>query len=91
LVFCSRPTQAQWWNPPTARHNNAATFAFVDGHAEVWRWRGALIPLNQQYNADDSAKMRTGGTGSGENPMNGVAVSPTDPDYIRLAEAVPSN
>ncbi len=79
----------RWWNPPTARHNNAATFAFVDGHAEVWRWRGALIQLNQQWNNEDSAKSRAGGTGSGDNPLNGITVAATDADYLKLAEAVP--
>ena len=82
-------SSARWWNPPTARHNNAATFAFVDGHAEVWRWRGALIQLNQQWNAEDSAKSRVGGTGSGDNPLNGIAVAATDVDYLKLADAVP--
>lgn len=80
---------ARWWNPPTARHNNSATFAFVDGHAEVWRWRGALVPLNQQWNADDSATARVGGSGAGDNPLNGLAVSATDVDYLKLADAVP--
>jgi len=84
-------TTAKWWNPPSARHNNAATFAFVDGHAEVWRWRGALVQLNQQWNGDDTAKLRAGGTGSGDNPLNGIAVSATDPDYVKLANAVPLN
>lgn len=79
----------KWWNPPTARHNNSATFAFVDGHAETWRWKGALLALNQEWNAEDTAKSRIGGTGSGENPLNGLAVSATDPDYVKLAEAIP--
>jgi prepilin-type N-terminal cleavage/methylation domain-containing protein/prepilin-type processing-associated H-X9-DG protein len=84
-------SKAQWWNPPSARHNNSATFAFVDGHAEIWKWRGALLSLNQQWNADDTAKSRVGGTGSGDNPLNGIAVSPTDPDYLKLADAIPLN
>jgi len=79
----------RWWNPPTARHNNAATFAFVDGHAEIWRWRGALIKLNQDWNSDDTAKSRVGGTGSGDNPLNGLGVAANDPDYLKLADAVP--
>jgi prepilin-type processing-associated H-X9-DG protein len=29
-----------WDNSPTARHGNGATFAFADGHAERWGWRG---------------------------------------------------
>ena len=28
-----------WDNSPTARHNNGATFAFADGHAERWGWQ----------------------------------------------------
>jgi len=82
-------SKAGWWNPPAARHNNSATFAFVDGHAETWRWRGALVQLNQQWNAEDTAKSRVGGSGSGDNPLNGIAVSATDPDYLKLAEALP--
>jgi prepilin-type N-terminal cleavage/methylation domain-containing protein/prepilin-type processing-associated H-X9-DG protein len=28
-----------WLNSPTVRHNQGASFSFVDGHAEKWRWR----------------------------------------------------
>ena len=28
-----------WMNSPTVRHNQGASFAFVDGHAEHWRWQ----------------------------------------------------
>jgi len=85
----SRST-ARWWNPPTARHNGAAAFSFVDGHSEIWRWHGALIPLNEQWNSDDTARSRLGGTGSGDNPLNGLSVSATDPDYLKLADAIPT-
>jgi prepilin-type N-terminal cleavage/methylation domain-containing protein/prepilin-type processing-associated H-X9-DG protein len=74
-----------FWNPPTARHNNAATFSFVDGHVESWRWRGALIPLNARWNADDTATQR-----SGSNPLNPSACTATDPDYLKLANALPA-
>jgi prepilin-type N-terminal cleavage/methylation domain-containing protein/prepilin-type processing-associated H-X9-DG protein len=81
------PAKAEWWNPPTARHNNAATFSFVDGHAEIWRWHGALIALNQKYNADDTLGQRGSATAV---PMNGLAVSATDPDFVKLANALPA-
>jgi prepilin-type N-terminal cleavage/methylation domain-containing protein/prepilin-type processing-associated H-X9-DG protein len=29
----------EWQNSPTARHGAAGVFSFVDGHAEMWRWR----------------------------------------------------
>lgn len=76
-----------FWNPPTARHNNGATFSFIDGHAEYWRWRGpTLIALNQKYNADDSISQRGSST---SNPLNPSPTTPTDPDFIKLANALP--
>ncbi|HEX5219322.1 MAG TPA: prepilin-type N-terminal cleavage/methylation domain-containing protein [Verrucomicrobiae bacterium] len=80
---------AQFWNPPSARHNNGATFSFLDGHSEIWRWRGTvLIALNRQYNNDDTraANQRPSST---SNPLNPSPTTPNDPDYIRLAEALP--
>lgn len=78
---------AQFWNPPSARHNNGATFSFLDGHAEIWRWRGqALTALNRQYSADDSRLQRTAST---TNPLNPSQTTANDPDYIKLAEALP--
>jgi prepilin-type processing-associated H-X9-DG protein len=80
---------AQFWNPPSARHNNGATFSFLDGHSEIWRWRGTvLIALNRQYNNDDTrvANQRSSST---SNPLNPTPTTPNDPDYIKLAEALP--
>ena len=78
---------AQFWNLPTARHNNGATFSFLDGHAEIWRWRGpTLIGLNKQWGADDSRSQRTAST---TNPLNPSPTTANDPDYLRLAEALP--
>lgn len=78
---------AQFWNPPSARHNNGATFSFLDGHTEIWRWRGtALIALNRQWGADDSRSQRTAST---TNPLNPSPTTANDPDYLRLAEALP--
>ncbi len=74
-----------FWNPPTARHDNGATFSFADGHVELWKWKGALIPLNAKWNADDTATQR-----SGSNPVNGASCTATDPDYLKLANALPA-
>ena len=80
---------AQFWNPPSARHNNGATFAFLDGHSEIWRWRGTtLIALNRQYGNDDTraANQRPSST---SNPLNPTPTTANDPDYLKLAEALP--
>ncbi len=77
----------QFWNPPTARHNSGAGFSFLDGHTELWHWRGTALPaLNAKYNANDSISQR--GSAS-SNPLNPSATTATDPDYVRLANALP--
>lgn len=86
----SRAGPAQYWNPPTARHNNGANFSFLDGHAELWRWRGTkLIELNRQYNADDT-RAPNQRPSSTANPLNPTPTTATDPDYLRLADALPN-
>jgi prepilin-type N-terminal cleavage/methylation domain-containing protein/prepilin-type processing-associated H-X9-DG protein len=78
---------AQFWNPPTARHSGGACFSFLDGHAELWRWKGpSLIPLNNRYGADDTRTQRTSST---TNPGNPSPTTANDPDYIKLAQALP--
>jgi prepilin-type N-terminal cleavage/methylation domain len=87
--------KAAFWNLPSNRHNGSGTLSFVDGHAEVWKWRGDVNVLNNKY----SASTLTVGSGSNQrpsatvNPVNpgaaGTATSANDPDYVRLAEAVP--
>jgi prepilin-type N-terminal cleavage/methylation domain-containing protein/prepilin-type processing-associated H-X9-DG protein len=79
---------ARFWNPPTARHGGGANFAFLDGHSEHWKWKGtALVAANRQYNADDSRSQRTSVSA---NPLNPVNTTANDPDFIRLAEALPA-
>ena len=39
--------QGYWWNLPGARHNNGATFSFLDGHVEDWHWHGILSTNGQ--------------------------------------------
>lgn len=78
---------AQFWNPPTGRHSDGANLSFLDGHAELWRWRGpTLAALNRTHAADDSITQR-GSPAS--NPLNPSGTTATDPDYIRLANALP--
>ena len=78
---------AQSWNPPTARHSDGTHFSLLDGHTELWRWRGpTLIGLNRKFNSDDSITQRISAT---SNPLNPSATVATDPDYIRLANALP--
>ena len=77
----------EFWNPPSARHSGAATFSFMDGHAELWRWRGAVLPkVNRDYNADNTRTQRPAPT---SNPLLPTATTATDPDYLKLADALP--
>src|SRR4030095_16405936 len=78
---------SQFWNPPTGRHNDGASFSCLYGDAELWRWKGpTLASLNSQKSADDSITQR--GSPS-TNPLNPSATTANDPDYIRLANALP--
>jgi prepilin-type N-terminal cleavage/methylation domain-containing protein/prepilin-type processing-associated H-X9-DG protein len=78
---------AQFWNPPTGRHNDGANFAFLDGHAETWRWRGAVLPaINRKWNADTTRNQRTSET---SNPLNPIPTTRSDPDFVKLASGVP--
>ena len=45
---------SHWLNSPTVRHNQGASFAFVDGHAEHWRW--------QALNTEQGLTAPVGGT-----------------------------
>jgi prepilin-type N-terminal cleavage/methylation domain-containing protein/prepilin-type processing-associated H-X9-DG protein len=77
----------QFWNPPAARHTGSGTFSFLDGHGEMWKWRGTvLVPLNVKYNAADTTSQRPS---AGVNPLNPTPTSATDPDFLRLANALP--
>ena len=77
------------WNLPSARHANAGTFSFVDGHAETWHWKGIVVTANKEFNADDSKTQRPA---AGTNPTQWhyTGVSATDPDLLKLANALPT-
>jgi prepilin-type processing-associated H-X9-DG protein len=79
-----------FWNPPTGRHSNGAAFSFVDGHSELWKWRGDLIKCSQQYNSDNTVSQRQGGSPSNPGLCADFPTTATDPDFIKLANALPS-
>jgi prepilin-type processing-associated H-X9-DG protein len=84
----SREGPAQFWNPPSGRHSDGAHFSFLDGHAELFRWRGPkLAPLNRANNSDDTVAQRGSST---VNPLNPSPTTATDVDYLRLADALPT-
>ena len=37
----------EWLNCPSGRHNNAAGFAFADGHAEIHKWQDSAVTAVQ--------------------------------------------
>jgi prepilin-type N-terminal cleavage/methylation domain-containing protein/prepilin-type processing-associated H-X9-DG protein len=90
-------TTAGIWNLPSNRHNNSGTMTFVDGHAETWKWQGVVNTLNMRWNANDpiiggSANQRPDALTNPINPSgstSGTPCSNADPDYARLADAVP--
>jgi prepilin-type N-terminal cleavage/methylation domain-containing protein/prepilin-type processing-associated H-X9-DG protein len=78
---------AAFWNPPAGRHSEAASVSFLDGHAELWRWRGAVLPrINREFNADNTATQRPSPT---SNPLINFPTTATDRDYLTLADALP--
>lgn len=91
-------TTAGIWNLPSNRHNNSGTMTFVDGHAEAWSWKGIVNDLNARWNANDpiigsGADQRPDATTNPVNPSGSTSGTPcpaSDPDYARLADAVPT-
>jgi prepilin-type N-terminal cleavage/methylation domain-containing protein/prepilin-type processing-associated H-X9-DG protein len=77
------------WNLPANRHNNSGIMSFLDGHVEVWKWRGTgdrSIPgYNAANNADNTVSQRPSPT---VNHLNGAPLSAGDPDFIRIANSL---
>ncbi len=73
----------QCWNLPGARHNQGAAIAFVDGHAENWRWQGSFLQLNKQYPDENATQLRPSPTTL--NPLNTAPVAVNDVDSLKLA------
>jgi len=76
------------WNLPSGRHDNAGSFSFVDGHAEIWKWRGVVVTAGRKFSADDTVTQRTSaGSNPTQNAFSGTAGN--DPDLLKLASALP--
>ncbi|MFN7139099.1 MAG: type II secretion system protein [Limisphaerales bacterium] len=74
------------WNLVSTRHNNGTTLSFIDGHAEIFKWKGdTLKNMNRTYNANDTATQRPSPT---TNPVH-IGTDWTDQDYDRLARTAP--
>jgi prepilin-type processing-associated H-X9-DG protein len=44
-----------WWDMPSNRHNQGASFSFADGHVEHWRW---VAPMIYTSGYTDNNRMR---------------------------------
>ena len=70
----------------TLRINGESVIGFDDVSGKRIE-RGQLVDVNRKYNADDSIAQRLSPS---SNPLNPTAVTPaTDPDFLRLANALP--
>lgn len=49
-------TWTQWKNSPGVRHSKGATFSFVDGHVEKWRWKGLAREMGIFNNPSGAAQ-----------------------------------
>jgi prepilin-type N-terminal cleavage/methylation domain-containing protein/prepilin-type processing-associated H-X9-DG protein len=54
LMGAAQTVNPLWWNLASTRHSSACNFSFLDGHAESYRWRGAVLAANQN-NASPNA------------------------------------
>jgi prepilin-type processing-associated H-X9-DG protein len=78
----------EFWNVPASRHGGNAVFSFVDGHVESWKWIGPVLnALNQQYSANNSSLQRPD---PATNPLAHAPTTAADPDFVKLANALPT-
>jgi hypothetical protein len=60
----------------------------VDGHSEIWKWRGLIVTANEKFNANDTVTQRpTASSNPVQNAFTGVSAN--DPDLVKLAGALP--
>jgi prepilin-type N-terminal cleavage/methylation domain-containing protein/prepilin-type processing-associated H-X9-DG protein len=80
----------EFWNPPSNRHNNGAIISFMDGHSERWAWTGSKLPgINAANNSPDETCPSSNRSSPNSNPLSHIATTSNDPDYVRLANALP--
>ena len=76
-----------YWNLPSNRHSKGCNLSFTDGHVEHWKWTGPYLNLhNTTFNAVDTPTQRPDPDVS---PAAMLYSKRTDPDLMRLANAVP--
>ena len=76
-----------FWNLPANRHSKGCNLSFADGHVEDWKWTGPYLNgHNEKFGADDTHTQRPD---PDVNPAAMLYSKRTDPDLMRLANAVP--
>jgi prepilin-type N-terminal cleavage/methylation domain-containing protein/prepilin-type processing-associated H-X9-DG protein len=77
-----------YWNLPANRHSKGCNLSFTDGHVEHWKWTGPHVnEYNSDFNADDTVTERPD---PDINPAAQLSSERSDPDLLRLGNAVPS-
>jgi prepilin-type processing-associated H-X9-DG protein len=49
-AYATKYLLPQWWDQPVTRHGDGTNFAFVDGHCEYHKWRGAETVRQGRHN-----------------------------------------
>jgi prepilin-type N-terminal cleavage/methylation domain-containing protein len=80
----------EFWNPPSNRHEKGAVLSFMDGHAERWKWIGAkLNAINDQNSSPEETCPSPNRESPNVNNLSHLPTTADDPDYSRLANALP--
>jgi prepilin-type N-terminal cleavage/methylation domain-containing protein/prepilin-type processing-associated H-X9-DG protein len=80
----------EFWNPPSNRHGKGTTISFIDGHVEKWKWIGPkLNAINDQYRSDKTCPSAARPSPNSNATTSHIATSANDPDFIKLANALP--
>ena len=48
-AFFNAQRNLQWIDQPSNQHNGACGFAFADGHSEIHKWRGSMLPRKVMF------------------------------------------
>jgi prepilin-type N-terminal cleavage/methylation domain-containing protein len=48
-----------WWNLPASRHGHTCTSSFLDGHADLWKWRDVSVLAIGQPDPGPGVAMNT--------------------------------
>jgi prepilin-type processing-associated H-X9-DG protein len=84
----SRDGPYDFWNLPASRHNDGATLSFMDGHAEYWKWKGPVLGAANRSNSTDDTRLQRPSPST--NPIKFTPTTASDPDFKKLADALPT-